>query len=91
MPLTGYYQQLHFKLNDLELFYNMPVVINPETTMAKCHHVENLICSKAKEFTPEYCIKERKCELYMEKDKLFRELGIHGPTLKNIDKKLREN
>ena len=52
MPdIVGYYQQLHFQLNELELFYNLPIYDeNITNRFSKCHHISKLICSHAKQF-----------------------------------------
>lgn len=89
--LTGYYNQLHFKCNELELFYNFPIIQPKNLKLEKCPHISNLKCSRAHELAPDKCITERKCELYEIRDELFREYGIHAPTLKELDKRLRKN
>ncbi|MDH5403112.1 MAG: hypothetical protein OEZ01_03195 [Candidatus Heimdallarchaeota archaeon] len=91
MSITGYYSQIHFKCNELILFYNLPVVSEDGLNMGPCHHIPNLYCSRAKEFTPNQCIEDRKCEIEELKDELFGEYGIHAPTLKELDKKLRKS
>lgn len=91
MPdIVGYYQQLHFQLNELELFYNLPIYDeNITTRFSKCHHISKLICSHAKQFSSTQCIEDRKCQLYHNKKKLFTDNGIHAPTLLKIDDELR--
>jgi len=91
MNITGYYSQLHFQLNELELYYNLPVIQNEEDDKVfnKCPHIENLHCSRAHELAPKKCITQRECELYFNREELFQENGIHAPTLKQIDKDLR--
>jgi len=92
MPeVTGYYEQLHFQLNELELFYNFPVIQNEEADKRfdPCPHIDNLLCSRAHELAPDQCITERKCELYHNREDLVTSLGIHAPTLMRIDKELR--
>ncbi len=84
--LTGYHSQAHFKANDLELYYNFPV---QDSKFHPCHHIEKLSCSKASKLTPEECESKQHCLLLKYKEKLFRPLGIHGPTLKEIDNLLR--
>ena len=90
MVLTAYYQQLHFKYDELELFYNMPVISSDEVPLESCPHVPNLMCSRAHELAPDKCITERKCDIYSLRHELFTEKGIHGPTLQDLDKKLRK-
>ena len=90
MVLTAYYQQLHFKYEELELFYNMPVISSDDVSLKSCHHVPNLMCSRAHELASDKCITERKCEIHALRSELFTEKGIHGPTLQGLDKKLRK-
>jgi len=85
--ITGYHQSAHFKVNDLIVYFRM----TPPSDFLPCHHIEGLYCSKASEFSPEDCKKVRKCELLEWKEKLFKEFGIHGPTLMELDMKLRSS
>lgn len=93
MSFTGYYSQIHFKLNELELYYNLPVApeIRAEDNLQQCPHVPKLLCSRAHELAPDKCISERKCEIYFNREQLFSELGIHAPTLKQMDEDLRRS
>ncbi|MCY3410268.1 MAG: hypothetical protein INQ03_01410 [Candidatus Heimdallarchaeota archaeon] len=87
--IEGYYKQLHFKSNDLELFYNLPVVSPDNIQLKHCPHIDQLICSRAHELAPDKCITERDCEIYKFRDDLFKELGIRAKALLELDKKLR--
>ena len=91
MKVTGYYQQLHFQMDELELFYNFPVVQDPEADKRfdPCPHIAKLMCSRAHELAPNLCISERKCELYENRGDLTSENGIHAPTLLRIDEEIR--
>ena len=86
--LEGYYKQIHFKCNELELFYNMPVVTTEESPLQDCPHIENLICSRAHELAPDKCVTERKCEIFELKEELFKEKGIRAKVLRDLDKML---
>lgn len=87
--LVGYYQQLHFKCNELELFYNMPVVAPDDASLEECPYIDKLICSKAYEYAPDKCETERKCEILELRNKLFSEKGINAIELRELDKLLR--
>jgi hypothetical protein len=91
VSITGYYQQIHFQCSDLELFYNLPVISNPDDdkTFQACPHIDKLLCSRAHELAPDKCITERECELYEYREELFQIEGIHAPTLQEIDRQLR--
>lgn len=91
MNLTGYYSQIHFKCRELELFYNLPVVQEEydDKTFESCPHISGLMCSRAHELAPDKCITERECELYELRDELFQKEGVHAPTLKALDERLR--
>lgn len=83
--ITGYHRSAHFKVGDIVVYFRM----QPPRDFAHCHHIDDLHCSKASSLTPEYCKTVENCPLLEWKDRLFRELGIHGPTLLELDKKLR--
>jgi hypothetical protein len=87
--IKGYHSQLHFKCNELELFFNFDVISLNDKIFGKCHQIEKLVCSRARELSPNECITERKCELYHNKDTLFSELGIVGDELTKLDQSLR--
>lgn len=87
--ITGYYEQIQFKLNDLILYYNLPSASKEFSVFGKCPHIDKLRCSKAKELSPDLCITERKCELYLNREKLFYDVGIDGVELKKLDGLLR--
>ena len=91
MPLEGYYNQIHFKCQELELFYNLPVIASEDTPLEDCPHIENLVCSRAHELAPDNCKTERKCELLELKDELFKENGIHARTLRDLDTRLKNS
>ncbi|MHA2504232.1 MAG: hypothetical protein ACXAE3_15345, partial [Candidatus Kariarchaeaceae archaeon] len=79
-------------LNELELFYNFPLIQDEESgkRFDPCPHIPKLLCSRAHELAPDKCISERKCELYFNRDGLTNKNGIHAPTLQRIDKEIRE-
>lgn len=91
MPLDGYYNQIHFKCNDLELFYNLPVITSEDAPLEDCPHIDGLVCSRAHELAPDKCKTERKCEILELKDELFRENGIHARALRDLDAHLRKS
>ncbi len=84
-----FYQEIHFKMNELMLYYNFPVISAEIEEILKCHHIEKLRCSRAGELSPEQCIEERKCELYLNQEKLFFEVGIDVLSLQELDNELR--
>lgn len=88
MSITGYHQQAHFKCNELVLYFNMQPP--DEDNFQPCPHIEKLRCSRAEELAPDKCRTERKCELLENKSAIFRELGIHGPSLMKLDEELRK-
>ncbi len=88
--ITGYYEQIHFQLNDLKLFYNVPAATEEVDSYAVCPHIDKLRCSRAKELAPDKCITERKCELYEFREKLFFDVGVDGAELKKLDELLRK-
>lgn len=83
------HQQIHFKMNELILFYNFPEVTEEVVSHAPCHHIEKLRCSRAHELSSEECISVRKCELALNKDILFRSAGIDVLALEELDRQLR--
>ncbi len=89
--LVGYYKQLHFKCDDLELFYNMPVVAPDDVPLNECPHINNLICSRAHELAPDKCVQLRKCEILELKDTLFESKGINALVLRDLDNRLRSS
>ena len=93
VKVTGYYQQLHFQMEELELFYNFPVIqdTDADKRFDPCPHIQKLMCSRSHELAPELCITQRKCELYHNRDVLTTENGIHAPTLLRIDEEIRDS
>ena len=87
--ITGYYEQVHFHLNELKLYYNIPPDTEEIASYSKCPHIDKLRCSRAKELAPDKCITERKCELYEFRDRLFFDVGVDGTELKNLDELIR--
>ncbi|MHA2168749.1 MAG: hypothetical protein ACXAB7_02450 [Candidatus Kariarchaeaceae archaeon] len=89
--VTGFYQQIHFKINELILFYNYQEITDEIASFGKCPHVKKLRCSRAHGLAPDRCITERKCEIYLNREVLFIDgVGINGSELKKLDQKLRE-
>ncbi|MHA2089250.1 MAG: hypothetical protein ACW98K_00200 [Candidatus Kariarchaeaceae archaeon] len=89
--VTGYYQQIHFKINELILFYNYPTITDEVSRFGECPHIKKLRCSRAHELAPDRCITERKCEVHLNREVLFIDgVGINGSELKKLDQKLRE-
>jgi hypothetical protein len=86
-----FHQEAHFKMNELILYYNFPVLTDEMKEIRECHHIENLRCSRAVELTPDDCKNVRKCELYTNRKKLFFPLGIDLINLQHLDNELRQS
>ncbi len=84
-----FYQEIHFKLNELMLYYNFPVITEELQKVNECHHIEQLRCSRAKDLSPSQCIDDRKCELYLNQELLFYPEGIDVKALQALDNALR--
>ncbi|MCE7734756.1 MAG: hypothetical protein GPJ54_07770 [Candidatus Heimdallarchaeota archaeon] len=85
-----FYEEIHFKLNELLLYYNIPVITEEMTETLECHHIEKLRCSRANDLTPDQCINDRKCELYLNQELLFFEPGVDVKALQALDNALRK-
>lgn len=90
-PLKRYYQEIHFKMNELMLYYNFEVISEEVEKSEECPHVDKLRCSRSAELAPNKCITQRKCEIYFNRDILFTEVGINVKALQELDYKLRKN
>lgn len=86
-----FHQETHFRMNDLILYYSFPVLPDKAKKFKKCHHIDKMRCSRAKELTPTQCIEERKCELQANQELLFFKEGIDVRALQALDKALRGN